>query len=242
MRLIVADDKGGNMTIKINETDLLALLGENGEHWVQGQWGIDDKMCLHGAIRRCQPIPGDAFLIEQVARLKGWGTDWNDGKGTSWSDIRARLAHIEVTDEDLEETFGPQWEHIVALVRRAAIITNGEAKRLKAAGDAARYAAGYAARYDAWDNAGYAARYAARYDAWDNARYAARVAAGYAARYDAWDNARYAAGLAAGTLAVRDLISTHGFTQEHYDTLTMPWRTVIGPIHPDDAPQEARRG
>ena len=40
---------------------------------------------------------------------------------------------------------------------------------------------------------------------------------------------------AAGVLAVRDLIGRHGFTQEHYDLLTGPWRTVIGPIHPDDA-------
>ena len=30
-------------------------------------------------------------------------------------------------------------------------------------------------------------------------------------------------------LVVRDLIST-----EDYDTLTLPWRQTIGPIHPDD--------
>lgn len=26
----------------------------------------------------------------------------------------------------------------------------------------------------------------------------------------------------------------HGFTREHYDTLTGPWRQVIGPVHPED--------
>jgi hypothetical protein len=41
--------------------------------------------------------------------------------------------------------------------------------------------------------------------------------------------------VAAGALAVRDLIGKHGFTQAHYDTLIGPWRTVIGPVHPDDA-------
>ena len=58
---------------------------------------------------------------------------------------------------------------------------------------------------------------------------AAGDAAGAVARAAAW----YAAGAAAGLL-VRDLIGQHGFTQQHYDTLTRPWRTAIGPIHPDD--------
>lgn len=229
-RPVVADDKGKNMTIKINETDLLALLGENGERWVQGQWGIDDKLCLHGAIRRCQPVRGDAFLIEQVAKLEDWGTDWNDDKDTSWSDIRARLAHIEVTDDDLAKTFGPQWKHIVALVRRAAIITSGEVRRLKAAAGVAWYAAGSAA----WE----AERVKPLYAAWNAARYAARVAAWDAPEFAARD----VAGEAAGALAVRDLIGKHEFTQQHYDHVTSAWRTVIGPIHPDDAPMEARRG
>ena len=40
----------------------------------------------------------------------------------------------------------------------------------------------------------------------------------------------YAARDAAWALVVHDLISV-----EHYDTLTLPWRTTIGTIHPDDA-------
>ena len=44
-----------------------------------------------------------------------------------------------------------------------------------------------------------------------------------------------AASDAALALVVRDLIGQHGFTQAHYDTFTLPWRTVIGPIHPDDS-------
>ena len=51
-----------------------------------------------------------------------------------------------------------------------------------------------------------------------------------AARAAAWAAARDAA----VALVVRDLIGQHGLTQDHYDTLTRPWRTVIGPIHPDD--------
>ncbi len=212
-----------NPVITIPEADLVAILGDNGEHWVQGSWGDSGSACLHGAIRRCQPIPGDAYLIEQVACRQGWGTDWNDHTSTSWSMVRQRLAHIEVTDADLADTFGPQWEAIVALVRRSAVLTTDEMQRLNAAwaaGDAARAAAGDAARDAAWDAA------------WD----VARAAAGDAARAArAATRAALAARAAAGALAVRDLIGQHGFTQEHYDTLTGPWRTVIGPVHPDDA-------
>jgi hypothetical protein len=204
------------MKIRIPEADLLAVLGENGEHWTQGTWGNDQAMCLHGAIRRCQPVPGDAYIIEQVAARLGWGIDWNDADGTDWTQIRARLAHVEVTDADLADTFGPQWEHMVTLVRRCAIITADEAQRLVAAQGAARAAARAAARD------------AARAAAW----VAAQAAAWAAAQAAAWDAAR----AAARALAVRDLIGQHGFTQEHYDTLTRPWRTVIGPLHPDDAP------
>ena len=120
--------------ITIPEADLVAILGENGERWVQGTWGDGEGgVCLHGAIRRCQPVPGDAYLVEKVARLRGWGISWNDDPATSWPMIRARLARIEVTDADLADTFGPQWEAIVALVRRAAVLTPDEAKRLDAA-------------------------------------------------------------------------------------------------------------
>ena len=60
--------------------------------------------------------------------------------------------------------------------------------------------------------------------AWDAARDAAGVAAGVAA----WRASRDAA-WGAGALITRDLI-----TREQYDLLTGPWRSTIGPIHPDD--------
>ncbi len=205
--------------ITIPEADLVAILGGNGEHWVKQSWGSGGKVCLHGAIRRCQPIPGDAYIIEQVASRQGWGTGWNDARSTTWPMVRERLARIEVTDADLLDTFGPQWAAIVALVRRAAVLTADEVRRLAAA-----WAAAWdAARDAAWDAAWGAAWGAARAAAWD---------AAWAA---AWDAARDAAWDAAWALVVRDLIGQHGFTQAHYDTLTGPWRTVIGPVHLDDA-------
>ena len=155
---------------------------------------------------------------------------------------RQSVAWRVVEEVDPAIRFGPQGSHVAALVARAGGITAGEAERL----DAARVAAWDAA----WDAAGVAARVAARAAAeaaaWDAARAAAGDAAWAAARDAAWDAAQVAAWDAAWdaagdaawdaarALVVRDLIGQHGLTQAHYDTLTRPWRTVIGPIHPDD--------
>jgi hypothetical protein len=230
----VANDKKQDMTIRIPEADLLNLLGQNGEHWLQGSWKRANKLCLHGAIRRCSPQPGDAFLIEQVAERQGWGTNWNDDESTEWLQVRERLAHVEVTDVDLADTFGPQWEQVVALVRRAAVLTADEVTDLDAPWDA-----GWdAARDAAWDAARAAARAAAR-DAARDAAWAAAWAAAWtasgaaaAARAAAWTASGAAA--AARALVIRDLIGQHGVTQDHYDLMTGPWRKVIGPVHPDD--------
>jgi hypothetical protein len=212
--------------IKVDEAELLAVLGENGEHWLQGAWERDSGVCLHGAIRRCQPVPGDAFLIEQVAQRQGWGTDWNDDEDTTWEQVRDRLARVEVTDADLAATFGPQWAQIVALVRRAAVLTEDEADRLAAARGASRAAAWAASRAAAWA----ASRGASRAAAWAASRGASRAASRDAARAAAVD----AAWDAAVALSARDLITPDDFTQQHYDVLTGPWREVIGPVHPDD--------
>lgn len=240
----MADDKGDNMTIRIDSTKVLDLLGEHGERWVKGEWGDEDGMCLHGAIRRCQPQPGDAFIVEQVADRLGWGVEFNDDDDTTWDDVRARIvAGLEVTDADLADTFGSQWEAIVALVRRAAVVTEDEAARLAAAWDAARAAAPAAvwaaaraaASAAAWVAASAAASAADRAAASVADRVGASVAVWVAARAAVWAAARDAAWNATRALAARDLIGKNGFEQAHYDTLTRPWATVIGKVHPDDA-------
>ena len=69
-------------------------------------------------------------------------------------------------------------------------------------------------------------RLAAAWDAaWAAAWAADRAATRIADRAAAWGAAR----AAAAALVVRDVIS-----REHYDELTMAWRSAIGAIHPDD--------
>ena len=175
--------------------------------WTQGAYENDGEVCLHGAIRLCQPVPGDAHLIEQVeARLGRWSTAWNDADTRTEREV-VDLARSgwDITDDDLAETFGPQWRAVVALVRRCAVMTGDESVRLGAARDAAQVAA--------------------RGFALEAARDAALSAARDAARGAAWGAALDAA-LAVVTW---DLATDDGpWTTAHRDLLIAPWREVIG--------------
>ncbi len=184
-------------------------------HWRKGAYGNKQAMCLHGAIRRCCPVPGDAHLIEQVeASLGRWSTDWNDDDDRTEAEV-VELARRgwDITDADLAATFGPQWRAVVAVVRRAATLTADEAKRLDAAWEAAR------------DAAREAARGAARGAAWDAAWGAAWIAAWGAAGDAAGDAARDAA----GAVVTWDLATDDGpYTTAHRDLLIGPWVEVCG--------------
>jgi hypothetical protein len=131
---------------------------------------------------------------------------------------RASDAWMPVEELPAHQLFGPQGVHVAALIDRSQSLTASEI-------DAARVVTGPAAAD--------AARDAARVAAWAAARDAAGDAV-LAAAADAWDAAAVAAWNAArdaaDALTVRDRITT-----DEYDTLTRPWRQIIGRIHPDDA-------
>ena len=131
--------------------------------------------------------------------------------------FRHKVAGLEfkiVRELDSHIALGPQGEQVAALIDRVARLTDTETDQLDAAG-----AGGGISGTAVWDFVWAADRVAA----WDAAVDATWDATAGEATWDA------PAGEAVLGLLVRDLIST-----EHYDTLTRPWRTVIGPIHPDD--------
>ena len=201
--------------------------------WAQGAMEeADGRVCLTGALRACTPQPGDWLIARAVARHQGHAEGWNDDPSRTEGEVTAWLRTATVTDTDLEGVFGPQWAEVVALVRRVATLTPDDVVTLAAsrdaAGDAARDAARGAARDAAWGAARDAAWGAAWVAAWDAACWGA-------ARDAAWDAACWGAARdAACALSARDLIGQRGFTRDIYDTLTRPWRTTIGAIHPDD--------
>lgn len=160
---------------------------------------------------------------------------------------RQSVAWRVVEEVDPSIRFGPQGPHVAALIARAREITGDEVEKFNAARESARDAVWNAARdavwnavrKSAWFAASKAAGVAGRESAWIAASESAWVAASKAARVTASDAVWGAVWDAARALVVRDLIGQHGFTQAHYDTFTLPWRTVIGPIHPDDPEMSA---
>ena len=233
--------------IHVGGRPLVDVLTSRG--WVQGDYETGDGVCLHGAIRRCQPVPGDAAIIETVeSKLHRWSTGWNDDDNRTETEVLDLAARgWDITDTDLADTFGPQWRAVIALVRRTAALTPDEARSLAAAWSATRVAARDAAR----DAALYAARDAVRTAALDAAardaardagRAASRNAALDAAAWDGvWD--AYAAAWdgvwdAAIAVVTWDLVTDRGpYTIAHRDLLIGPWQQVIGePTDLVDAP------
>jgi len=126
-----------------------------------------------------------------------------------------------VAELDPRLALGPQADQLLALFDTAGRLTGDKLRDLAAA----RTATGSAARDAARNAAGNAAGYAAGYAAGNAAGYAAWDVSGNVV-YDAAWNAAYDA---AEALVVRDCLA-----QEHYETLTRPWASVIGKVHPDD--------
>ena len=154
-----------------------------------------------------------------------------------------------VAELDPRLALGPQADQLLALFDTAERLTGDNLRELAAALDAAGYAARAAARAAARDAARAAAldasldaaRNAARNATWNAARYAAgnaaRAAAYDAARDVVWDvsgNVVYDAAWAAAYDAAEALVVRDRLPQEHYDTLTRPWRTAVGALHPED--------
>ena len=116
----------------------------------------------------------------------------------------------QTTDTEPDPRFGPQTEHVEALLARAKTLSEGELERLSNS------------RPGVWDSSSDIAGVAAYDAALAIGRAAELIAAGDAAQGVAWCAVR--------GLAVRDLIGGLGFTQAHYDALTSAWRRTVGPL------------
>ena len=119
--------------------------------WAQGaEVDADGHVCLTGALRLCSPVPGDGYLAREVFRRRGRAESWNDAPGRTADEVIDYLASSEITDTELEDTFGPQWREIVAQVRAISGASREQLDRLAAVWDAAGDAAWDAAWAAAW--------------------------------------------------------------------------------------------
>ena len=130
-----------------------------------------------------------------------------------------------------DNIYGPQTLQIEALI---SVIGSLDADQVEALN------ASRAARDTAFISA-----WAALDTIWDAPRDAASDAT-VDASSDAWDAASDTTWAVLWdtvlALVVHDLIGGDKFTQNHYDVLTTPWRTIIGPIHPDDIDLHINKG
>ena len=120
------------------------------------------------------------------------------------------------------------------IIERVKVLTPEERLALEAAqpltGDPAWAYPGTAVYFRAWQAACSGLSGAPAFRAWEKA----------VTLPISWDAAADAAATAAVAVVARNRLDGL-FTQEHYDTLSRAWRTVIGPIHPDD-PTPAEMG
>ena len=175
------------------------------------------QMCLTGAVRYCAPQDGDEYIIREVLRRRDRAEEWNDNSASGAGEVIGYLATADITDADLVDTFGPQALEFVAQIRRMYELTDRQWDRLASSRATLRLAS-WATSLASWDASRTASRTASREASWEASRDASRTAS--------WE--------ASVALNSRDLIGQHGFTQEHYDLLSGPWRTTIGRLHPDD--------
>ncbi len=180
---------------------------------------VDNPICCTGTVLHASTVPAGTLIGG------AWPCRLFEVTGTPVAEEGSKRGFFSLTvirEVDVHLALGPQGEHVAALIDRARRLGHQEPESLRAARDAARDAAQAAAGGAAEDAAWAAIRGTSRVAAWGAAVNAAWGAAWEAVRDAAW------------ALVVRDLIGQHNFKQEHYDLLTRPWRTVIGPIHPDD--------
>lgn len=193
------------MTTIIDTTPAAEYIKTHG--WIQGAMKRGGAVCLTGALRECDLKPGDWLIARAVYRAQEHAEGWNDDLGRTKQEVIDYLRSHPVTDDNLEEVFGPNWKSFVRLVRRVTMMSGEEVDRMRIDRSPATLGAGIAAENAVRGTS----RERGALHAWDAVWCAAPYGTEYAAR---------AAALA---VIVRDLI-----TEDEYQTLTARIRAGIG--------------
>jgi hypothetical protein len=204
-----------------------AYIDEHG--WIQGEMETRSGVCLSGALKHCTPVPGDFGLVRAVHRSRDRAEEWNDDRGRTADDVRGYLATTEITDGDLEDTFGPQWRRIVAVVRTVAAATPEQLQQMADVDSDFSSRCGSALR--ALHDLTRAASTAKAEDRWDAARDAAVAAINYRdldLHWEAIAAAEHAVRSITRALMLTDLIGQNDSAAEHLAILAHPYVSVFG--------------
>lgn len=123
------------MTVMTDLTRRAATyIGDHG--WVQNRAEDDDgRVCIAGALRACADTDTDRAVTQAILRARGRGEDWNDQPGRTVGQVRDCLAASTVTECDLTGMLGPNWRHLMSMLRRAESLTAVERQRMSARPD-----------------------------------------------------------------------------------------------------------
>ncbi len=67
--------------------------------WTQGtECDGAGRVCLTGALRYCNPQPGDWLIAREIFRAKGRAEGWNDASERTCNEVVELLRSTEITD------------------------------------------------------------------------------------------------------------------------------------------------
>lgn len=104
--------------------------------WARGEYRdeVTGTRCIQALINDCPGTvrPGDNHIVGSVMHVDGFSWTWNDKLGLQEGEttVRKLLWETIIDDAVLHATFGPQWPEIIALIRRAALLTDEKASRM----------------------------------------------------------------------------------------------------------------
>ncbi|HJQ42127.1 MAG TPA: hypothetical protein VJ831_03500, partial [Jatrophihabitantaceae bacterium] len=211
-------------------TDELRLLPARAAHFIRqhpvptrGAYTPETRLSVLDILVHCAPVRGEAFVAFQLLSRRALPNSYLLRLDVL-DDALAALDSFTVTEDECEQTFGPNWTDVVRhAVDVAALVDEqfGALTRTSGAVDGRR-------RLGAWICARDAASEAGRIKSWYHAQDAAwerRYMDEVTLREDERRCADLATAVrdAAAAHAVSDLVGTHDFTRAHYETLLDPW-------------------
>ena len=116
--MILPIDKGRWIT-SLNDLSRKSagLITLNG--WVQNSMrGENGEMCIIAAAHSAAPdveLPGMSHVLREVLNWLHRAEQWNDTPGRQKGEVITFLDHLNVTEDHLVDTFGPQWELVCYL-------------------------------------------------------------------------------------------------------------------------------
>lgn len=94
------------------------LITVNG--WIQDQMtGENGQLCIIAAAHEASEVtetPGLSHALREVLDYLGHAERWNDRRDRSQVEVIDYLDQLTITEQDLEDTFGPRWEFVLYLV------------------------------------------------------------------------------------------------------------------------------